>query len=241
MDTANSPPTYGGRCNHFQDGFLKLDSAQDARWTQCDSPCLGIPSKGYEKLALLAYRLGKTESETGSDENRCEKGGTLRIGSWRKTTKPKKVRKNKAPRRAKCYKAGPFSTVRAKNPTNGPVIARELRGIVNSDSPAHREAALGNCAKSDDARTWIRNPACTRGWICVFGNLPRLLPDRIHLRHHVSGRCRRSLNPSGGRKRALFRKNGDPVHLSIGTDGRRSRSDYLEVASAVFAKITLFS
>ena len=80
--------------------------------------------------------------------------------------------------------------------------------MVNSESHLHREAALRNCTKSGNVKTWLHDLACTCSWISKIPNRPKPFLDRFHQRHHVRPRCQRSLNPSWGRNRAFLERLG---------------------------------
>ena len=206
-EAVNSSPLYGGMTEDFEDGFLIFDSMRDSPWTQCGSRTIGISSDGNEKLVRQL-----TEVEKNSPKLRKTKGPTKKqqTGTVRRYRFEHRFAScsPKVPRRAKSFTSGLFVTVRCNNPTDEPIVIREVREMVNSESHLHREAALRNCVKTGVVKTWFRDLACTCSWVRTVEKPPKLFLDRFHQRNHVRPQSKRSLNPSWGGNRAFLEKLG---------------------------------
>ena len=232
LAAADSSPLYGGKSDRFEDGYLIFDSVRDTPWTKCEFRAVGISSDGNQKLVRLLTEFEKKNPKLGKTRVRAKAGSAARTDSCRKTTRGREGSKDKVMRRAKCFTSGLFVTVRANNPSNGPVVIREIREMINSESHLHREGAVRNCAKSGVLRVWIHDVACTCGWVRMMRNPPKIFLDRFHQRNHVRSRCMRSLNPSWGRNRTFLEKFGYSEHLGVGTNERR-----IEKARSVLKEI----
>ena len=208
LAAADSSPLYGGKSDRFEDGYLIFDSVRDTPWTKCEFCAVGISSDGNQKLVRLLTEFEKKNPKLGKTGVRAKAGSAARTDSCRKTTRGREGSKDKVMRRAMCFTSGLFVTVRANNPSNGPVVIREIREMINSESHLHREGAVRNCAKSGVLRVWIHDVACTCGWAQLMRNPPKIFLDRFHQRNHVRSRCMRSLNPSWGRNRPFLEKLG---------------------------------